>query len=69
MVDHETLKTGTVISEFPDTIEAQVDNFLTDSVVTTGEVVSSVFLTGDQLFRVEKLTVGTGTNLIDDGGF
>ena len=31
----------------------------TDGVVTTGEVVGGVLLTGDQLFRVEELTVGT----------
>ena len=31
----------------------------------TGEVVRSILLTGDQLLRVEQLTVGTGTDLID----
>jgi hypothetical protein len=69
MVDHKTLKAGTVISQLTDTIQAQVNNFLTDGVVTTGEVISGIFLTGDQLFRVEQLTVGTSTNLIDDGRF
>jgi len=68
VVDHETLKTGTVIGELPDTIEAEIDDFLTDGVVTTGEVVGGIFLSGDQLFRVEELTVGSGTDLIDDGG-
>ena len=33
---------------------------------TTGEVVGSILLTGDQLFRVEQLTVSTRADLIDD---
>jgi hypothetical protein len=36
--------------------------------VTTGEVVGSILLTRDQLLGVEQLTVGAGTNLIDDSG-
>ncbi len=68
VVDHEPLKTGTVISELPDPVEAEIDDLLPDGVVTTGEVVSSVLLPGDQLFRVEQLTVGSGPDLIDDGG-
>jgi hypothetical protein len=39
------------------------------SVVSSSEIVSSVFFAGDELFRVEELSVGTGTNFIDDGGF
>ena len=44
------------------------DDLLTDGVVTTGKVVGGVFLTGDQLLRVEELTVGARAHLIDDGG-
>jgi len=36
--------------------------------VTPLEVVGSIFLTGDQLFRVEQLPVSSGPNFIDDGG-
>ena len=32
---------------------------------TTGEVVGSILLTGDQLLRVEQLTVRTRADLID----
>jgi len=67
VVDHETLQTGTVVGQLTDAIQAQVDDLLTDGVVTTGKVVCSVLLTRDQLFRVEQLTVGSGTDLIDDG--
>jgi len=67
MVDQETLKTRTVIGQLTDAIQAQIDNFLTDSVVTTGEVVCGIFLTRDQLFRMEQLTVGSRSDFIDDG--
>jgi len=68
MVDEESLKTSAVIRKLTDAVQAQVNNFLTDGVVTTGEVVGGIFLTRDQLFRVEQLTVGSGAHLIDDGG-
>ena len=64
--DQETLETSTVVSQLPDSVEAQVDNLLSDGVVTTGEVVGSIFLTGDQLLRVEQLSVGSGTDLINN---
>ena len=66
--DEESLKTGAVISQLSEAVQAQVDDLLTDGVVTTGEVVGGILLTGDQLFRVEELTVGTGTDLVDHGG-
>jgi hypothetical protein len=67
-VEHqETLETGAVIGEFTDAVKGEVDNFLTDGVVTTGVVVGGVFLTSDQLFGVEQLTVGTGTDFVNDG--
>jgi hypothetical protein len=64
--DQETLETGAVVSQFTDTVEGEVDNFLTNGVVTTGVVVGSIFFTRDQLFGVEELSVGTGADFIDD---
>jgi len=66
--DEETLETSAVIGELADTVEGEVNNLLTDGVVTTGVVVGSILLTGDQLLGVEELTVGTGADLIDDSG-
>ena len=62
--DEESLETGTLVSQLPDSVQNKVDDFLTDGVVTTGVVVGGVFLTGDQLFWVEQLTVCAGTDLI-----
>jgi len=67
--DQETLETSAVISELSDSVKAQVDDFTSNGVVSSGEVVSSIFLTGDQLFRVEQLSVGTGSDFINDGWF
>jgi len=64
----ESLESGTVVSQLTDTVQAQVNNLLSDGVVTTGVVVGGILLSGDQLLGVEQLTVGTGTDLIDDGG-
>jgi len=68
VVDEESLQAGTVVGKLSESVQAQVDDFLTDGVVTTGEVVRGILLTRDQLFRVEELTVGTGSDLIDNGG-
>merc|ERR1711970_52764 len=67
--DKETLETGTLISQFSNSVEDEVDDFLTNGVVTTGVVVSGIFFAGDQLFGVEKLSVGSGADLVNDGGF
>jgi len=64
--DEEALETGALISEFSDSVEAEINDFLTDGIVTTGEVVGGILLTGDELLWVEQLSIGTGTNLIND---
>jgi len=67
--DHETLETSTVISELSDSVKGKIDDFLTNGVMTSGEVVSGIFLTGDKLFGMEELSVGTSAYFIDDSGF
>jgi hypothetical protein len=67
--DHKALKTSAVISKLSDSVQYKVNNFLANGVVTTGIVVGSIFLAGDELFRVEELAVGTSSNFIDDSGF
>ena len=36
--------------------------------MTSGEVVGGVFLSGDELLGVEELSVGAGSDFIDNGG-
>ena len=63
------METSTLISEFSDSVEAKINNFLTNSVMSSSEVVSGIFFTRDQLFWVEELSVCTSSNFIDNGGF
>jgi hypothetical protein len=37
-------------------------------IVSTGEVVGSIFLAANKLFRVEKLAVSSGPDFINDSG-
>jgi len=67
--DEETLETSTLVSEFSDSVEAEIDDFFTNGVMTSGEVVGSIFFTRNKLFWVEELSVGTSSDLIDDGWF
>ena len=64
----EALETGTVVSKFSDSVEAEIDDLLSDGVVSSGEVVGGIFLSGDELLRVEELSVGSSSDLIDNGG-
>jgi hypothetical protein len=67
--DQEALETSALVGELSDSVEDEVNNFLTDGVVTTGVVVGGVFLAGDQLFWVEELSVGASSDFVDDGWF
>ena len=62
---YEALETGAVVSQLTDAVESEVDNFFADGVMSTSEIVRGIFLAGDQLFRMEKLTVRAGAHLID----
>jgi hypothetical protein len=67
--DEETLETSTLIGKLSDSIEAEIDDFFTDGVMSSGEVVGSIFFTGDKLLWMEQLSVGSGSNFIDNGWF
>ena len=56
-----------MIGQLSDSVEDEVDNLLSDGVVTTGVVVGGILLSSDELFGVEKLSVSSGSDLIDDG--
>jgi len=67
--DQETLETGTLISQFSDSVEDKIDDFFTNGVVTSGVVVGSIFFTSDQLFWMEELSVSTSTDFINNSWF
>ena len=65
--DEETLETSALIGELSDSVEAEINDLLTDGVMSSGEVVGSIFFTGDELLWMEELSVGSGSDLIDNG--
>ena len=60
----KALETSTLIGQFPNSVKDKVDNFLADGVVTSGVVVGSIFLAGNQLLGVEQLPIGTSADLV-----
>ena len=50
--------------QFSDSVQDKINQFLSNSVVTTSIVVGSIFFAGDQLFWMKKLPVGSSTYLI-----
>ena len=45
VVDHESLQTSAVVGQLTDAVQAQVDDLLTNGVVTASKVVGGVLLT------------------------
>ena len=62
--DEESLETSALIGKLTKAVKYKVNDLFSNGIVTSGVVVGGVLLTGDQLFRVEELAVGTSTNLI-----
>ena len=55
-------------SQFANSVQNQINNLLANGVMSTSIVVSGILLSCDQLLRVEQLSVGSGTDLINNGG-
>merc|ERR1740139_960976 len=47
--DEETLETSALIGELADSVEAEIDDLTSDGVMSTGEVVGGILLSGDEL--------------------
>jgi hypothetical protein len=65
--DEETLETCALIGKLSDSVKTEIDDFLTNGVMSSGEVVGSIFFTGDELLWMEELSVGSGSDFIDNG--
>ena len=60
----EYLKTDAIFSEASDAIRHNIGNFTADSVVSASVIIGSIFFAGDELVRVEQLTVRSSANSI-----
>jgi len=67
--NEETLETSTLVSEFSDSVKTEIDDFFTNGIVTSSEVVSGIFFTRNKLFWVEELSVSTSSDFIDNSWF
>jgi len=67
--DEETLESSALIGKLSDSVEAEINDFFTNGVMSSGEVVGSILFTGDKLFWMEQLSVGSGSDFIDNGWF
>ena len=63
----EALQTRAIIGQLSDAVENQVNNLLSDRVVSTRIVVGGILLTRDQLLWVVDLAVSSCANFVDDG--
>ncbi len=50
--------------QFANSVQNKINELFANSVVTTGVVIGSIFLSCDELLRVEQLTVCTSAHLI-----
>ena len=66
--DEESLETCALICQLSDAVQDQVYNLLAHSVVTSGIIVGSILLTSHQLLRVEQLSVGASSDLVNNSG-
>ena len=58
-----------MVSKFTDSVQAKVNNFFSNGVVTSSIVVGSIFFASDELGRMEQLAVFASLDGIDDVGF
>merc|ERR1711997_224560 len=66
MEEKKSLKSSTLVSKLPDSVQNQINNLLADGVVTPGVVVGGVLLSVDQLFGMVELTIGSNSGLVND---
>ena len=64
MENKEALKPGTLIGHLSEPICSSFNEVFADGVVASGVVVGGILLPGNELFRVEELSVGPISNFI-----
>ena len=62
--NEKSLKSSTVISQLAYTVKNQINDFLSNGVMTTSIIVGSIFLSSYKLFRVEEGSVGSSSYFI-----
>ena len=50
--------------QFPDSVKYKINELFADSIMSSCIIICRILLAGNQLLRVEQLTVGSGAHLI-----
>jgi len=66
--DEESLKSSALISQLTNAVQDDVHDLFPYRVVTPSVVISSVLFASDELFRMEKLTIGSSPDFVNDVG-
>ena len=61
-----TLQSTALVSQFSNTIQNQVNDLLSNGVVSSCIIVGRILLASHQLFRMEQLTVSSSADLINN---
>lgn len=64
IVFFSNLQSTTQVCTFSHSVQNQVYDFFSNCVVASGIIISRIFFTGYQLFRMKQMAVGSSTNFI-----
>ena len=64
MEDEKSLQSSTLIGKLAEAVQNEIDNFLSDGVMSASVVVSGVLLSGDELFGMKELAVSSGAHFV-----
>merc|ERR1712038_1388768 len=65
MEDQESLKSSALISQFTSSVQHEINDFFSNSIMATGIIVCSILLSSDQLLWVEQLPVSASSDLVN----
>eukprot|EP00091_Calanus_sinicus_P017923 TRINITY_DN3915_c0_g1_i1.p1 TRINITY_DN3915_c0_g1~~TRINITY_DN3915_c0_g1_i1.p1 ORF type:complete len:144 (-),score=11.13 TRINITY_DN3915_c0_g1_i1:79-510(-) len=65
--DQKTLQSSALVCQLPDPVQHQINNLLSNSIVSSCIVVGGILLPSDHLLRMEELAVSSSANFINDG--
>lgn len=65
MINQKALKPGALISCQSDSVQEEIDDLISQGIVTPGKDISCVFLSTDQVLGVEELLVSSISDLIN----
>jgi hypothetical protein len=63
------LETSTVVGEFPDLIQSEVNDLFSNGVSSSCKIVCGILFSGQEGSRAEKSAICSGSDLIDHSGF